>query len=174
MDADILISVQNLSHYYGKLCAVNNISFEVRRGQVLGFLGPNGAGKSTTMQVITGTLSLMSGQVTVAGHNLLENPIAAKAAIGYLPEHPPLYGEMSVTEFLRFCGRLHRIPQKALKSAVDRAIEQCGLPKVHNRLIRNLSKGFQQRVGIAQAIIHTPQVVILDEPTIGLDPIQIR
>lgn len=174
MSTDILISVQNLSRYYGHFCAVNDISFEIRRGQVLGFLGPNGAGKSTTMQMLAGTLAPSSGQVTIAGYDLLENPIEAKAVIGYLPEHPPLYGEMSVVEFLNFCGRLHHIPRSTLKTAVNRVIEQCGLEKVLHRLIRNLSKGFQQRVGIAQAIIHTPRVVILDEPTIGLDPIQIR
>lgn len=174
MSSDILISVRNLSRYYGGFCAVNDISFEVKRGQVLGFLGPNGAGKSTTMQIITGTLAPTLGQVSVAGYDLLDYPLLAKAAIGYLPEQPPLYREMQVDEYLRFCAKLHRVSRHAIAYAVSRVIEQCGLNTVSTRLIANLSKGYQQRVGIAQAIIHTPSVVILDEPTIGLDPIQIR
>jgi ABC-2 type transport system ATP-binding protein len=174
MSSDTLISVQNLSRFYGGFCAVNNISFEVKRGQILGFLGPNGAGKTTTMQVITGTLAPTLGQIAVAGYDLLDYPLKAKGAIGYLPEQPPLYREMLVDEFLLFCAKLHQIPRPAIASAVKRAIEQCGLGTVSRRLIGNLSKGYQQRVGIAQAVIHTPSVVILDEPTIGLDPIQIR
>ncbi len=174
MNSDTLISVQNLSRYYGGFCAVNNISFEVKRGQILGFLGPNGAGKTTTMQVITGTLAPTIGQISVAGYDLLDYPIKAKSAIGYLPETPPLYREMQVNEYLRFCAKLHQIPRSSITSAINRAIEQCGLNTVSHRLIGNLSKGYQQRVGIAQAIIHSPPVVILDEPTIGLDPIQIR
>jgi len=174
MNSDTLISVQNLSRYYGGFCAVNNISFEVKRGQILGFLGPNGAGKTTTMQVITGTLAPTIGQISVAGYDLLDYPIKAKTAIGYLPEQPPLYREMQVDEYLQFCAKLHQIPRSGITSAVNRAIEQCGLNTVSHRLIGNLSKGYQQRVGIAQAIIHSPPVVILDEPTIGLDPIQIR
>ncbi len=174
MSSDTLISVKNLSRYYGGFRAVNNISFEVKRGQILGFLGPNGAGKTTTMQVITGTLAPTLGQIAVAGYDLLDYPLKAKGAIGYLPEQPPLYKEMLVDEYLQFCAKLHHIPRPAIASAVNRAIEQCGLGTVSRRLIGNLSKGYQQRVGIAQAIIHTPSVVILDEPTIGLDPIQIR
>jgi len=174
MSAETLISVQNLSRYYGPICAVNNISFEVKRGQILGFLGPNGAGKTTTMQVITGTLAPTIGQISVAGYDLLDYPLKAKAALGYLPEQPPLYKEMEVDEFLKFCARLHHIPNNEVKKAVDRAIDLCGLDNVQHRLIGNLSKGYQQRVGIAQAIIHSPAVVVLDEPTVGLDPIQIR
>jgi ABC-2 type transport system ATP-binding protein len=174
MNSDTLISVQNLSRYYGSFCAVNNISFEVKRGQILGFLGPNGAGKTTTMQVITGTLAPTIGEISVAGYDLLDHPIQAKSAIGYLPEQPPVYKEMQVDEYLRFCAKLHHIPRSDITSAVSRAIEQCGLNTVTHRLIGNLSKGYQQRVGIAQAIIHSPSIVILDEPTIGLDPIQIR
>lgn len=169
-----LVSVHNISRYYGNLCAVRDISFTVNRGQVLGFLGPNGAGKSTTMQIITGTLAPTAGQVFVNGYDLLDFPLQAKAALGYLPEQPPLYREMQVIEYLRFCARLHRIAPTAVTNAVNRVIEQCGLSSVTQRLIGNLSKGYQQRVGIAQAIIHSPEVVILDEPTIGLDPIQIR
>jgi ABC-2 type transport system ATP-binding protein len=174
MNLDTLVSVQNLSRYYDSLCAVNNISFEVKRGQILGFLGPNGAGKTTTMQVITGTLAPTVGKISVAGHDLLDYPLKAKAAIGYLPENPPLYKEMLVDEYLKFCAKLHNVPRHAVTYAVDRVVGQCGLKNVRHRLIGNLSKGYQQRVGIAQAIIHTPSVVVLDEPTIGLDPIQIR
>ncbi len=170
MIADTLISVQNLSRFYGPLCAVNNISFELKRGQVLGFLGPNGAGKTTTMQMITGTLAPTLGQVSIAGHDLLDYPLKAKTAIGYLPEQPPVYKEMRVEEYLRFCAKLHQMPRKNITAAIDRVVEQCNLGQVRTRLVGNLSKGYQQRVGIAQAIIHKPSVVILDEPTIGLDP----
>lgn len=174
MSSETLITVKNLSRYYGANCAVNDISFEVKRGQVLGFLGPNGAGKTTTMQMITGTLAPSNGQITVAGYDMLDNPIQAKMALGYLPEQPPLYRDMPVDEFLTFCAQLHQIPRREVDDAVDRALELCGLGHVSQRLIGNLSKGYQQRVGIAQAIIHIPAVVILDEPTVGLDPIQIR
>ena len=174
MNSDTLISIKNLSRYYGNFCAVNNIDFELKRGQILGFLGPNGAGKTTTMQIITGTLAPTTGEISIAGHDLLDEPLKAKENIGYLPEQPPLYQEMQVDEYLRFCANLHRIPRNSVTKAVDDVIEQCGLNSVNKRIIANLSKGFQQRVGIAQAIIHTPTVVILDEPTIGLDPIQIR
>jgi len=173
MNLDSLVSVQNLSRFYGNFCAVKDISFEVKRGQILGFLGPNGAGKTTTMQVITGTLAPTIGQISIAGYDLLDFPLKAKGAIGYLPEQPPLYKEMRVAEYLHFCAKLHRIPHTEVANAVSRVLEQCGLEKVSQRLIGNLSKGYQQRVGIAQAVIHTPSVVILDEPTIGLDPIQI-
>ncbi len=174
MNPDILISVHNLWRYYGHFCAVREVNFEVKRGQILGFLGPNGAGKSTTMQMITGNLAPTIGQITVGGQDLFENPIEAKSQLGYLPEHPPLYQEMQVIEFLKFCAKLHRVPRPQIPQALERAMEHCGLSHVGKRLIGNLSKGYQQRVGIAQAIIHTPSVVILDEPTIGLDPIQIR
>lgn len=174
MSSDTLVSVQHLSRYYGGLCAVNDISFSVERGQILGFLGPNGAGKSTTMQVITGALAPSIGQISIAGFDLLEQPIHAKAVLGYLPEQPPLYKEMRVREFLQFCAQLRRIPRTKRVGAIANVVERCGLQTVLNRLIGDLSKGFQQRVGIAQAIIHNPMVVILDEPTIGLDPIQMR
>lgn len=174
MSSETLITVKNLSRYYGANCAVDNISFEVKRGQVLGFLGPNGAGKTTTMQMITGTLAPTQGQITVAGYDMLDEPLQAKMALGYLPEQPPLYRDMQVDEFLIFCAKLHRISRVEIGAAVDRALELCGLGEVSHRLIGNLSKGYQQRVGIAQAIIHVPALVILDEPTVGLDPIQIR
>jgi len=169
-----LISVEHLYRYYGANCAVRDVSFELDKGQVLGFLGPNGAGKSTTMQILSGNLAPSAGRVQINGIDLLDRPKRAKAALGYLPEQPPLYRELTVDEYLWFCARLHRIARKRRPAAVATAKERCGLTEVGRRLIGNLSKGYQQRVGIAQAIIHNPQVVILDEPTVGLDPIQIR
>jgi ABC-2 type transport system ATP-binding protein len=174
MSGDTLIQVEHLHRYYGALHAVQDINFSLNRGEVIGFLGPNGAGKSTTMQIISGTLAPSAGRVSINGHDILDEPKAAKASLGYLPEQPPLYRELTVIEYLEYCARLNRIPKSAVASAVDRARERCGLTEVGKRLIGNLSKGYQQRVGIAQAIIHTPEVVILDEPTVGLDPIQIR
>jgi ABC-2 type transport system ATP-binding protein len=174
MTDDILLEADGLSRYYGDLAAVRDVSFTIRKGVVLGFLGPNGAGKTTTMQIISGNLAPSSGRVAVAGHDLLEDPKAAKACIGYLPEQPPLYRELTVDEFLDYCAGLNRIPRGERRGARERAKERCGLEQVGGRLIGNLSKGYQQRVGIAQAIIHQPVVVILDEPTVGLDPIQIR
>jgi len=168
-----LISVNNLTRRYGDFCAVNNISFELACGDILGFLGPNGAGKSTTMQMLSGNLAPTLGEISINGIDLLDRPKAAKASLGYLPENPPLYKEMTVTEYLAFCARLHLISNQQLKTVCDSAIERCGLGQVQQRLIRNLSKGYQQRVGIAQAILHSPPVIILDEPTVGLDPIQI-
>ncbi|MDY6991241.1 MAG: ATP-binding cassette domain-containing protein [Pseudomonadota bacterium] len=174
MDSNPLISVHNVSRYYGQFCAVNQISFEVNRGQILGFLGPNGAGKSTTMQMLTGNLAPSQGQIQVNGYDLLDYPLQAKSALGYLPEHPPLYLEMRVNEYLRFCARLHQVARNQITQAIERVCAQCGLNTVYHKLIGHLSKGYQQRVGIAQAIIHAPEVVLLDEPTIGLDPIQIQ
>jgi ABC-2 type transport system ATP-binding protein len=174
MDSDSLIQVEHLSRHYGPLCAVDDISFEVRRGEVLGFLGPNGAGKSTTMQILSGNLAPSAGRVLITGRDILDDPESAKAALGYLPESPPLYRELTVDEYLAYCARLNRIPREQRRGAVERAKERCGLTEVGRRLIGNLSKGYQQRTGIAQAIIHAPAVVILDEPTVGLDPIQIR
>jgi ABC-2 type transport system ATP-binding protein len=174
MEKETLVEVKEVSRYYGQLAALDNISFTMRKGEVLGFLGPNGAGKTTTMQVITGNLALTSGSVMIAGHDLLENPREAKGAIGYLPEQPPVYKELTVDEYLGYCAALNRISREKRNSARDAAKEKCGLTEVGRRLIGNLSKGFQQRVGLAQAIIHMPPVVILDEPTVGLDPIQIR
>jgi len=169
-----LISVEHLYRYYGTTCAVRDVSFELNKGEVLGFLGPNGAGKSTTMQILSGNLAPSAGRVRINGIDLLDQPKRAKAELGYLPEQPPLYRELTVDEYLWFCARLNRIPRARRRAAVDTAKQRCGLTEVGPRLIGNLSKGYQQRVGIAQAIIHTPKVVILDEPTVGLDPIQIR
>ena len=174
MNDTSLVSVQHLSRFYGSLTAVADVSFELTQGEVLGFLGPNGAGKSTTMQIITGNLAPSVGQVRICGIDLLEQPKLAKAKIGYLPEHPPLYRDLSVDEYLRFCANLKRLPRHKIVTAMARAKQRCGLEKVGKRLINNLSKGYQQRVGIAQAIIHSPSVIVLDEPTVGLDPIQIR
>jgi ABC-2 type transport system ATP-binding protein len=174
MNQDVLIRAEQLYRYYGEYCAVKGVSFDVRRGEVLGFLGPNGAGKSTTMQILTGNLAPSSGQVWINGLDLLDKPKQAKQGLGYLPEDPPLYRDLTVKEYLSLCARLNRIPRSRQADAIAMAIERCGLKDTDERLIGNLSKGYQQRVGIAQAIIHSPAVIILDEPTVGLDPIQIR
>ncbi len=169
-----LISVKQLSRHYGKFRAVDNLNFELHRGQILGFLGVNGAGKTTTMQLITGNLAPTTGEIQIAGHDLFNDAHAAKQAIGYLPEHLPLYKEMTVNEYLRFCAELHRVAKTEISHALQDTLARCGLEQVQNRLIHTLSKGYQQRIGIAQAIIHAPEVVILDEPTVGLDPVQIH
>ncbi len=174
MYSETLVSVTRLSRYYGKLAAVNDLSFELRRGEVLGFLGPNGAGKTTTMQMLCGTLAPSTGSIRIASVDLLERPREAKRQLGYLPEQPPLYRELTVDEYLHYCGRLRGLSRAATATAVSRAKGRCGLEGCGSRLIGNLSKGYQQRVGIAQAILHRPAVVVLDEPTVGLDPIQIR
>ncbi len=174
MQPTALIKVENLSRFYQNHRAINHLSFTLDAGEVLGFLGPNGAGKSTTMQIITGNLAPSEGQVTIHGFDIIESPRDAKQQIGYLPEHPPVYRDASVDEYLRYCAQLRRINRVGITQAVDQAKQSCGLTEVGHRLIGNLSKGYQQRVGIAQAIIHNPPVVILDEPTVGLDPIQIR
>jgi ABC-2 type transport system ATP-binding protein len=174
MSRNTLIHVEHLTRYYSLTCAVNDVSFELAKGEVLGFLGPNGAGKSSTMQMITGNLAPGAGQISIAGIDLLDQPKRAKLEIGYLPEQPPVYRELTVDEYLRYCAKLNRIPRSHRSRAVATAKERCGLEDVGKRLIGNLSKGYQQRVGIAQAIIHSPAVVVLDEPTVGLDPLQIR
>ena len=171
---DITLSALHLTRRYGTGLAVAELDLELRRGEVLGLLGPNGAGKSTTLQMLTGNLAPSSGSITICGIDLLEHPQRAKAKIGYLPEIPPLYRELNVEEFLTFCARLHRLPRAEIPQAVYTAKARCGLGDMGRRLIAHLSKGYQQRVGIAQAILHQPDVVILDEPTVGLDPNQIR
>jgi ABC-2 type transport system ATP-binding protein len=171
---DTLVHAEHLTRYYGHTLAVDDVSFDLAKGDVLGFLGPNGAGKTTTMQLITGNLAPSAGRIEVHGIDLLDEPKRAKREIGYLPEQPPVYRELTVEEYLRYCARLNRIARGHIGKAIRTALERCGLNEVSHRLIGNLSKGYQQRVGIAQAIIHTPAVVILDEPTVGLDPIQIR
>jgi ABC-2 type transport system ATP-binding protein len=169
-----LIEVEQLFRYYGDHLAVNDVSFTLEKGEILGFLGPNGAGKSSTMQMICGNLAPSSGQVRINGIDILDNPREAKAELGYLPENPPVYRELTVDEYLIYCARLHGLKKDKVKAAVDSAKQRCGLTDVGGRLIGNLSKGYQQRVGIAQAILHSPAVIVLDEPTVGLDPIQIR
>ena len=164
----------SLTRLYGGREAVSNVSFNLSKGEVLGFLGPNGAGKSTTMKMLTGNLAPSFGSVKICGIDMIEQPKEAKALIGYLPEMRPLYKEFTVDEYLTIAARLHRVNSSHIKKAVEFAKERCGLGHMSKRLIENLSNGYQQRVGIAQAIIHNPMVVILDEPTVGLDPIQIR
>ena len=172
--SEYTVEAIELTRLYGGRAAVSDVSFNLAKGQVLGFLGPNGAGKSTTMKMLTGNLAPTMGSVKICGIDMIEKPKEAKALIGYLPEMRPLYKEFTVDEYLTIAARLHNVPSKQIKKAVEVAKERCGLGHMSKRLIENLSNGYQQRVGIAQAIIHNPMVVILDEPTVGLDPIQIR
>jgi ABC-2 type transport system ATP-binding protein len=171
--AEPTVSARGLTRRYGSHTAVSGLDLEVRHGEVLGLLGPNGAGKTTTMQMLTGNLAPSDGEIRICGIDLLEQPVAAKARIGYLPETPPLYRELTVTEYLRLAARLHRVPRARCAQAVTAAMQRCGIDDVARKLIGSLSKGYQQRVGIAQAIVHEPDLVILDEPTVGLDPNQI-
>lgn len=168
-----MIEVSHLTKKYGGHLAVDDVSFTVEDGQIYGLLGPNGAGKSTIMNILTGYLSATSGQVTVAGHPLPEEADEAKACVGYLPEQPPLYPEMTVGEYLNFVAELKKVPRAQRKEQVHRAARRTGLEKVLPRLIRSLSKGYKQRVGIAQALLGSPKIIILDEPTVGLDPAQV-
>jgi ABC-2 type transport system ATP-binding protein len=169
-----LVVVDDVSRRYGDIEAVRGVSFTLQAGEILGFLGPNGAGKTTTMQMLTGNLAPSRGRIAIAGFDLLEAPREAKARIGYLPENPPVHRDLTVDEYLDFCAALNRLPRERRRAARDLAKEKCGLTDVGRRLIGNLSKGYQQRVGLAQAIIHLPALIVLDEPTAGLDPIQIR
>jgi len=168
-----VIEATNLVKRYGPHTAVDNASFTIERGEIVGFLGPNGAGKSTTMNILSGYLSSTEGTVTVDGMNILEHPMEAKKKIGYLPENPPLYPEMTVREYLRFAGEIKKVPSEELPSRMERIMQTVGIQDVAGRLIRNLSKGYKQRVGLAQAMIGDPEILILDEPTAGLDPKQI-
>lgn len=168
-----MIEVSHLTKQYGNHLAVDDVSFTVADGQICGLLGPNGAGKSTIMNILTGYLSATSGEVTAAGHSLPEEADAAKACVGYLPEQPPLYPEMTVQEYLTFAAELKGVKKAERKEQVCRAARRTGLEIVLPRLIRSLSKGYKQRVGIAQALLGSPRLIILDEPTVGLDPAQV-
>ena len=174
MPAEVLVEVDHVSRSFGHRPVLRDVSFSVVKGEVLGFLGPNGAGKTTTMRILTGTLAPSAGRVRVGGIDMLDDPTRAKAQLGYLPETPPLNRDLTVDEYLDFCARLRRLPARQVRPAREDAKARGGLEDVGRRLIGNVSKGYQQRVGIAQAIIHNPPVVILDEPTVGLDPIQIQ
>jgi ABC-2 type transport system ATP-binding protein len=169
-----LIEARGISKRYGDLLAVDDVSFTAGSGEVIGFLGPNGAGKTTTMRILTGFIPASDGTALIAGHDIFEDPLAARRAVGYLPEVPPLYPEMDAVGFLRYVAKLKDVPRAKRKAAVERSIERCGLEEVHRRVIGSLSRGYRQRVGLAQAIVHDPSVLILDEPTVGLDPTQVR
>ncbi len=168
-----MIKVESLTKRYARTVAVDDISFEVEKGQIVGFLGPNGAGKTTTMRVLTCFLPPSSGTANIAGFDVMKQPLEVKKRIGYLPEAPPLYPDMEVVEYLNFVGRLKGIPKQDLKRRVEEVCERCAIGDYRQKLISKLSKGYRQRVGLAQAIIHNPDVLILDEPTAGLDPKQI-
>lgn len=168
-----MIKVSHLTKLYGPRAAIHDLSFEVQKGEIIGFLGPNGAGKSTTMKILTGFMPATEGTANVAGFDVFENPIEVKQNVGYLPETPPVYTDMKVYDYLEFAARLHQVPSSTLRASVDLALQKTALGDVRNRLIGNLSKGFRQRVGLAQSLVHNPKVLILDEPTVGLDPKQI-
>ncbi len=168
-----MIEVNHVSKRYGNKYAVRDASFSVSKGEVVGFLGRNGAGKSTTMNMITGYISITAGNITIDGYDVLKHPFEAKRRIGYLPENPPLYMDMTVEEYLRFCCEMKKVNKRLLRSHLDDIEELTGLQQVRGRLIRNLSKGYKQRTGLAQALVGNPEVIILDEPTVGLDPTQI-
>ena len=168
-----MIEVENLTKKYGSQVAVDNLSFRVERGMIYGFLGPNGAGKSTTMNMMTGYIAATSGTVKINGYDILKNPEQAKKSIGYLPELPPVYPDMTVYEYLRFVAELKKVKKNERQAQIEDVMKQTQIEDVKGRLIKNLSKGYKQRVGLAQAIIGYPEVIILDEPTVGLDPKQI-
>jgi ABC-2 type transport system ATP-binding protein len=168
-----VIEVQNLTKQYGPFTAVDNISFTVQKGEILGFLGPNGAGKTTTMRVLTGYMPPTEGKAVVAGYDVLEQPIEAKKRTGYLPETPPLYPDMTVREYLTFCARIKGVPSAGRTARIDTVMERTRIADMARRHCAKLSKGYRQRVGLAQALLHNPDVLILDEPTAGLDPKQI-
>lgn len=169
-----MVELKNVTKIYGTRKAVDNISFSVDKGEIVGFLGPNGAGKTTTMKMITGYMPPTSGTIKIAGYDIVEQPIEAKKHIGYLPETPPLYLDMTVEAYLHFVGGIKGVPAKRRREDVERIMNEVGLLEVRKRLIKNLSRGYRQRVGLAQAIIGDPEVLVLDEPTVGLDPKQIK
>lgn len=174
MSTQITLNAHKLTRRLGRREVIRNVSLQLKRGEVLGLLGHNGAGKSTTMQLLSGVLIPHAGQIEICGHDLARDPVRAKASIGYLPETPPLYRDMRVDDYLTFAAKLHCLANNAIPAALTEAKQRCGLQDVGRKIISTLSKGYQQRVGIAQAIIHNPDVIILDEPTVGLDPAQIR
>ncbi|HZY03936.1 MAG TPA: ABC transporter ATP-binding protein [Anaeromyxobacteraceae bacterium] len=169
-----MIEVSRLTKRYRDLVAVDDLSFTVGKGEVVGFLGPNGAGKSTTMRILTGFLPATSGTARVAGFDVFEEPLEVKRRVGYLPEQPPVYDALTPRSYLRFCASLKGLPRQRVKDEIDRVAERTGVTAVMNRVIGNLSKGYRQRVGLAQALLGDPEVLVLDEPTVGLDPLQIR
>ena len=170
---DAMIEVRDLTHYYGPMPAVENVNFTVRRGEILGFLGPNGAGKTTTMRILTGYMPPTRGSVSLDGYDVVEKSLEVRKRVGYLPESVPLHTDMTVTAYLKYMGTLRRMNGRRIRRRIDDVIDVCRLGDYHKTLIGKLSKGFRQRVGIAQAILHEPEVLVLDEPTIGIDPIQV-
>lgn len=168
-----MIEVEGLTKRYGDVTAIENVSFRVNKGEIVGFLGPNGAGKTTTMRIITGFLPATFGNVSVSGYDVFKEGMKVKKKIGYLPEHPPVYTDMSVGAYLRFVAKIKGVSRGQRNNAINRVVERCGIADVRDVLIGKLSKGYKQRVGLAQAMVHDPEVLILDEPTIGLDPKQI-
>lgn len=168
-----MIEVMHLGKRYGEVVAIDDVNFSVAKGEILAFLGPNGAGKTTTMRILTCFMPATSGTAKVAGFDIFESPMEVKRRIGYLPDNPPVYPEMTVSEFLQFVAKIKGVPNNKIKAALASALEKCSIGDVSRRLIGNLSRGYRQRVGLAQAIIHNPDVLILDEPTVGLDPKQI-
>ncbi|MGH7823041.1 MAG: ABC transporter ATP-binding protein, partial [Candidatus Binatia bacterium] len=172
--SDSVIEVQHLTKRYGPVTAVDDVSFRVERGEILGFLGPNGAGKTTTMRILTGFMPASGGTATIDGFDVFDQSFEVRKRIGYMPENPPLYLDMTVDSYLRFVARIKGVAKADIDGATEQAVDVCGLVDVRQRLTGHLSKGFRQRVGLAQALIHNPPVLVLDEPTIGLDPRQIR
>jgi ABC-2 type transport system ATP-binding protein len=168
-----MINVEKLTKKYGELTAVNDLSFRVEKGKIWGLLGPNAAGKTTTMRILTGYLPATDGKVSIAGFDVFSKPDEVKKILGYLPENVPLYPEMTVSDYLSFVAEIKQLPKSKIREAIDKSLRTSGLEKVKGRLIKNISRGYKQRVGIAQALIHDPQILILDEPTTGLDPAQI-
>ncbi|WP_065218517.1 MULTISPECIES: ABC transporter ATP-binding protein [Butyricimonas] len=173
MEEDVILKVNHLSHRYSAAWALRNVSFEVRKHDICGLLGPNGAGKSTVMNIICGILRQFDGEVSIAGIDIQKHPLEAKARIGFLPQNPPIYPDFTVEEYLRHAAEIRRMPDREIKKALDEVLERCGITHFRYRLLSNLSGGYKQRVGIAQAIIHKPDLVIFDEPTNGLDPTQV-
>ena len=169
-----MIRVEGLTKRFGEVVAVRDVSFEIEKGEVVGFLGPNGAGKTTTMRLLTSYLAPSAGKVFIAGHDVSKDPTAARRAVGYLPELPPLYPEMRVADFVRYAASINDVPRRERGAKVERALHACGLDDVARQVIQTLSKGFRQRVGLAQAIVHEAEVLVFDEPTSGLDPVQIQ